>query len=172
MPRCPNISLIILSGPGNYFVLQGFQSLFKLLCVQWAVYVFRWILISLVVLDFIMHLMLAVVWHHGVTDLLITVYGAICCSFPCRCLLVSLNHDRWWSSLLIIHGLSQFPKFVAISVQVQFVCVFFFSPAYSSSLYVGLSVFGSAGSRSYVVLKRWVAFSLLSGSCHFLVKPL
>ena len=75
-------------------VLQGFQGLFKLLCVEWAVHVFRWILISLVALDFIMYLLFPVVWYHDVADLLVAVYEAVCCALPCHCLLVSLNHDR------------------------------------------------------------------------------
>ena len=42
-------------------VLQGFHGLFNLICVKWAVHVFRWILVSLVVLDFIMYLLPTVV---------------------------------------------------------------------------------------------------------------
>ena len=75
-------------------VLQGFQGLFKLLCVEWAVHVVRWILINLVVLDFIMYLLFPVVWYHDVADLLVAVYETVCCALPCHCLLVSLDHDR------------------------------------------------------------------------------
>ena len=57
-------------GARGILVLQGFQGLFKLLCVKWAVHVFRWILISLVVLDFIMYLLLPVVWYHDIMMLL------------------------------------------------------------------------------------------------------
>ena len=61
-------------------------------------------------------------------------------------------------------------QFVAISVQVQLFS--FFSPACSCSLYVGLSEFGSAGFMGYVVMRSWVVFDLLSGSGHFILKPL
>ena len=55
-------------------VLQGFQGLFKLICVEWAVHVVRWILINLVLLDFIMYLLFPVVWYHDVADLLSDQY--------------------------------------------------------------------------------------------------
>ena len=81
-------------GDRRLLVLQGVQGLYKLFCVKLAVHVFRWILISLVVLDFIMYFLLPVVWYHDVADLLIAVYEAVCCALPCHCLLVYLNHDR------------------------------------------------------------------------------
>ena len=126
--------------------------------------------VALACLDLRGQVRLPVVWYYDVADLLVAVYEAVCCALPCHCLLVSLNHDRWWFSVLIIHGLGQFPEFIAISVQVQLVC--FFSPACSCSLYVGLSEFGSAGFMGYVVLWSSVVFNLLSGSGHFILKPL
>ena len=48
-------------GARRLLVLQGFQGILKLHCVKWAVHVFRWIVISLVVVDFIMYMLLPVV---------------------------------------------------------------------------------------------------------------
>ena len=81
-----------------------------------------------------------------------------------------MTGDDLVSSTFIALQFGQFQKFVAISVQVQLFC--FFSPASSFCLYVGLSVFVSAGFMSYVVLKFWVVFNLLSASGHFILKPL
>ena len=81
-------------GASRLLVLQAFQGLLKLLCIKWAAHVFWLILISLVVLDFIMFFLRPVVWYDDVADLFISVYEAICFSFPCHCLLVSLKHDR------------------------------------------------------------------------------
>ena len=107
VPRS-SISLIILLGPGNVF--QDFQGFFKLLCVKQAVQVLRLVVVSLVVLDFIMHLLLPAVWKWYCWLTLHRLWSNLLLS--CQCLLVSPNHDRLWSSLLIIHGLGQFPNFV------------------------------------------------------------
>ena len=58
----------------SQFVPQGFQGFSKLLCVTHAICIFRRILITLVALDFIMYLLLPVVWYHDVADLLVTFY--------------------------------------------------------------------------------------------------
>ena len=82
-----------LAGPGDFLSFKVFRASSNsfVLKLEWAVHVFRWILINLVVLDFIMYLLFPVVWYHDVADLLVAVYEAVYYALPCHCLLVSLD---------------------------------------------------------------------------------
>ena len=167
MPRCCNISFVILSGPADFIFLKILKASSSSLILKGL-----FICCSMRVCLFHLstHFLLPIRRDSYITDLFIVICKAVCSFLSCHPFFTLLDTNGSRLSIFIIHSFSQLSKLVSILVKVETFCLLSLSlslippPAFPGSLYVGFLIPSTRGLVGDIVFNSWVVLHPFSCS--------